>query len=125
MLDFVIGYSMGQRTASRSAMLARGAAAADGTLHANRIEDLNERIDRLLMIVRGMWALMEEQGMTPDQLIAKVDEIDMEDGQRDGHFRPPPADCPSCGSKVPSGLAACQICGTGVPTDTTNPLGQI
>lgn len=125
MLDFIIGYTMGQGTASRSAMLARSAAAADGTIHTGRIEDLNERVDRLLMIVRGMWALMEEQGLTADQLIAKVNEIDMKDGEMDGVARPKPADCPSCGSKVAPGLHACQFCGASVAASNEDPLSQI
>ena len=42
MLEFFLGYSMGERTASRSASLARSAAVADGTRHTNRIEDLDD-----------------------------------------------------------------------------------
>ncbi|MGA7098461.1 MAG: hypothetical protein WB245_12930 [Acidimicrobiia bacterium] len=125
MLDFVLGYGMGQRTASRAAMLARSAAAADGTIHTNRIEDLNERIDRMLMIVRGMWALMEEQGLTADQLIAKMNELDTKDGEVDGLMRPQPRDCRSCGSKVAAGLDACQFCGARVTNDDSDPIGQI
>ncbi len=65
MLDFYFGYAMGQGTASRAAALARSAAVADGTLHTNRIEDLNERVDRLVMILRATLSLLEEQGITP------------------------------------------------------------
>jgi hypothetical protein len=125
MLEYFIGYSMGERSASRAASLARSAAVADGTLHSNRIEDLNERIDKLLMIVRAMWALMEEQGMTADQLMEKLEEIDLEDGVADGRVRPPLVECPSCQSKVAPGLRNCQLCGTEVRTENGHPLGQI
>jgi hypothetical protein len=54
MLEFVLGYTAGQQTASRAAALARDAAVADGTLHTNRIEDLRERIDSMAMILRAM-----------------------------------------------------------------------
>ena len=110
MLEYFIGYGMGQKTATRAATLARSAAVADGTLHTNRIEDTNERVDKLLMIVRAVWALLEEQGYTAEQLKAKLEEIDLEDGVLDGQVRLPLAECPSCQSKVAPGLRACQLC---------------
>jgi hypothetical protein len=125
MLEYFIGYGMGQKTATRAATLARSAAVADGTLHTNRIEDTNERVDKLLMIVRAMWALLEEQGYTAEQLSAKLEEIDLEDGVLDGQVRLPPAECPSCQSKVAPGLRACQLCGTEVRPDTGHPIDQI
>ena len=125
MLEYFIGYGMGQKTATRAATLARSAAVADGTLHTNRIEDTNERVDKLLMIVRAMWALLEEQGYTAEQLSAKLEEIDLEDGVLDGQVRLPPVECPPCQSKVAPGLRACQLCGTEVRPDTGHPIDQI
>ncbi|MGH8872974.1 MAG: hypothetical protein ACRDWS_13460 [Acidimicrobiia bacterium] len=125
MLEFFLGYSMGERSATRNASLARSAAVAGGTLHTNRIEDLNERIDKLLMIVRAMWALLEAQGMTADQLKAKIEEIDLLDGVADGQVRSQVVECPSCQSKVARGLRNCQLCGTQVRSDTGHPLSQV
>lgn len=125
MLEFMLGYSAGSATASRAASLARDAAVAAGTLHTNRIEDANERIDELAIIVRAMWSLMEEQGMTPDQLVAKIEEIDLEDGVADGKVTQLPVDCPSCDSKVPPGLANCQYCGAEVVATAEHPLDDI
>lgn len=96
----MLGYTAGQRTASRAASLARSAAVGDATLHTNRIEDVNERVDRLAMIVRAMWALLEEQGYTAEQLIAKLEELDLADGEIDGKVTQQALDCPSCQSKV-------------------------
>jgi hypothetical protein len=126
MLPFVIGYSSGSRTASRAASLARSIAAADGTHHTNRIEDLNERIDAMALIIRGMWSLLEESGYTADQLLDKMEEIDLADGTADGQVTPRPIDCRSCGSKVAPGLDKCQFCGTPVAGgDPPHPLGEI
>jgi hypothetical protein len=77
------------------------------------------------MVVRAMWALLEEQGYTAEELGAKLEEIDLEDGVLDGHVRPPLVDCPSCQSKVAPGLTNCQFCGTEVRDDTGHPLGQL
>jgi hypothetical protein len=125
MLEFVLGYSAGSATASRAASLARDAAVAVGTRHTNRVEDLNERIDELALILRGMWALMEEQGITTDQLMAKIEEIDLADGVADGQVTKGPVDCPGCDSKVAPGLAKCQFCGADVTDANGHPLGQV
>jgi hypothetical protein len=125
MLEFYLGYSMGQSSAVKAASLARSAAVADGTHHTNRIEDLNERIDRLVMILRATLALLEEQGITPERLMAKVEELDLQDGTDDGRVRQNIVECPSCESKVAPGLRNCQLCGTQVRTDIGHPLSQV
>lgn len=125
MLEFILGYSAGHRMASGAASLARSAAAADGTLQTHRLEDANARIDRLAMIVRAIWALLEEQGMTADQLVSKIEELDLADGALDGAIRPQPVDCPSCDSKVAPGLDACQFCGSRVRNNDGDPMAGV
>jgi hypothetical protein len=125
MFEFILGYHAGSRTASRAASLARSAAVADGTVHTNRIEDLNERIDQLAMIVRGMWALLEEGGVTPEQLMAKLEELDLQDGVADGKVTRGPVDCPSCDSRVAAGLSNCQFCGAEIDSGGDHPLGRL
>jgi hypothetical protein len=124
-LDFYLGYAMAQQTATRAASLARSAAAADGTRHSNRIEDLNERVDRLVMILRATLALLEEQGITPELLMAKIEELDLQDGTDDDRVREGVVDCPSCQSKVAPGLRRCQFCGTEVRADDGHPIDSI
>lgn len=125
MLDFVIGYAAGSRTAARAAAMARSSAVAEVSNHTNRVEDLNERINSLAMIVRAMWALLEEQGLTQEQLVAKLDELDLLDGTDDGQMRRAALDCPSCDSKVAAGLTKCQFCGAEVQPLDDSPLGAI
>ena len=104
--------------------MARSAAASDVTVHSSRVEDLSERIDEMALVLRGIWALLEEQGFTNERLLAKLEELDHADGTLDGRVKRPPSTCPSCEAKVPPGLAKCQYCGTDVPVDD-HPLGQI
>jgi len=125
MLEFVLGYNLGQKSAAKASALSRSAMDTDGTRPINRIEDLDERIDKLAMIVRAMWSLLEGQGLTADQLIAKLEEIDLLDGAIDDQVRPAVVDCPSCHSKVAVGLTACQFCGTEVRTEAGHPLTKI
>lgn len=121
----MLGYGAGSATASRAASLARSAAVADGTMHTHRIEDLSERIDELALILRGMWALLEDGGVTTEQLMAKLEELDMSDGVADGRVRRGPVDCPGCDSKVPGGLTRCQYCGADVVREDDHPLGHL
>ena len=122
-LEFLLGYNMGGRSATRAASLARSAAVADGTHHTNRIEDLNERIDRLSLVVRAMWAVLEDQGYTAEELRSKLEALDLEDGVLDGQSREKVGECHSCQSKVAIGLVNCQFCGTEVRAGNTHPLG--
>ncbi|MFZ0013543.1 MAG: hypothetical protein WAL25_05440, partial [Acidimicrobiia bacterium] len=66
-----------------------------------------------------------EQGLTTEQLMAKLEELDARDGVTDGRMTSMPTPCVSCGSKVPADLTKCQFCGAEVPNVDDHPLGQI
>ena len=122
MLEFALGMSAAQKGAARSASLARSMGAGDAGRQANLLEDMNDQFDRILLIIQAMWALMEEQGFTEEQLIAKIQELDSQDGSVDGRARSAPSDCRECGSKVAAGLIRCQICGSEIPGVTPSPF---
>lgn len=124
MFEFFLGYSAGSATASRAATLARSAATADGLRNSNRVEDVNERLDQLMIVVRAMWSLMEKQGLTPQDLEAEIDHLDQLDGVADGAIRSAPVPCSSCDSMVAPGLKACQFCGAPVTRDD-HPLSGV
>lgn len=126
MLEFVIGYTAGAKSAGRASALSSAMSSDGGSHHTTRIEDLNERVDKLAMIVKAMWSLMEEQGVSPEQLIAKLEEIDGADGELDGQVTRSVKDCRSCGSKVAAGLPNCQFCGAAVqPDEDEHPIGHV
>jgi hypothetical protein len=76
------------------------------------VAELDARVDRLLLVIEAMWGMMKEQGLTDEQLAARIAEIDNSDGIIDGRRVIPAVTCKSCGSKVMGGLPRCQICGT-------------
>lgn len=98
---------------------------ASGNVHSHSLEDMNERVDSMALILRALWALLEEQGLTADQLIDKIEELDLLDGKADGKVTALATDCPSCGSKVAAGLNKCQFCGTDVRAEDPGPLGDL
>ena len=104
---------MGHRTKARAAGMSVVANHMVGTGNAiEAVEELDARVDRLLLVIEAMWSMLKEQGMTDEQLAARIAAIDTADGVVDGRRILPPVTCRSCGSKVMGGLPRCQICGT-------------
>jgi hypothetical protein len=80
-----------------------------------RTDDAEDDIMRLVLITQAMFELVGERlGITQDELMARIHEIDARDGTVDGRITPSPRDCPSCQAKVPAGRDNCQFCGTAV-----------
>lgn len=108
----IAGYVMGQRAAARAGAFSVVANHIGGGSSAAALEALDERVDRLLLVVEALWGLLKEQGLTDEQLAARIAELDAADGAADGRRAPAAVTCRSCGSKVAAGLPRCQICGT-------------
>ena len=113
-LGFLTGYVLGQRDASQSALRA-AAMPVPGSASTEHILDVDERVDRLLLVVAAMWSLLEDTGLTEEQLEQRMQELDESDGVADGKLTPETVTCANCGAAVPGELPACQFCGTPVP----------
>ena len=109
MSGFLVGYLMGSRTATRAA--AAAAAMPQAGVGESRVLSVDDRVDRLTLIVEAMWELLEESGFSEEALQAKVEEIDGRDGRTDGKVVRPPVQCTKCGSSSPAGRPTCQMCG--------------
>jgi hypothetical protein len=112
--SFLTGYVLGQRDASTTAMRAAAVPVA-GSASTEHILDVDERVDRLLLVVAAMWSLLEETGLSVEQLEERIRRLDEADGSADGRLTKPPVTCGNCGAAVPGELSACQFCGTPVP----------
>lgn len=110
------GYVMGQKSAAQASAFARSAGSADAVRHTVKLNDVDDRIDRLLLLVEAMWSLLRDQGYTDEELAARLAELDAADGTSDSRRTTLAQDCRECGSKVAAGLAACQFCGAATPT---------
>jgi hypothetical protein len=74
---------------------------SDASANARRGEretaELRETVDRLVLACEAMWALLGERaGLSQEDLLAKVREIDLLDGTLDGRLRRQSKNCPSC-----------------------------
>lgn len=121
-LTFLTGYVLGQHGA-QSARLASSVAGRAGASSTD-ILDLNDRVDRLILVVDAMWSLLEEAGFTDEQLVERIERIDLSDGTADGKRRPEASTCSNCEAKVPGDLPACQFCGTAV-SGASDPIAKV
>jgi hypothetical protein len=121
-LTFLTGYVLGQHGA-QSAKLASVVAGRSGA-SSNDVLDLNDRVDRLILVVDAMWSLLEDAGYTDEQLVERIEQIDLMDGTADGRRKPEATICRSCEAKVPGELPSCQFCGTPV-LGASNPIDTV
>ncbi|MBV6459022.1 MAG: hypothetical protein HONBIEJF_02161 [Fimbriimonadaceae bacterium] len=61
------------------------------------VDEVADRVDALQLSCAAMWELLGEKlGVTDDQLIAKMQEIDARDGNEDGRMFSAEEVCPEC-----------------------------
>ena len=121
-LNFIAGYVLGQRGAGRAAGMASSAATFAASPTA-KIQALDDRIDRLMLVVESMWSLLEESGYTAEQLMERIRTLDGSDGAVDGRAAKSYGRCRECGAVLGRGLPNCQFCGH--PTGVVDPFGQV
>lgn len=125
MFDFLTGYVLGERAASRAAALSRDSAAAAGAATAGELADLEARLDRLVLVVEALWSLLAESGYTDSQLADRIRALDAADGTADGRLTPRPVPCRSCGAMVEAGRETCAFCGTAVSSPPGSPVSSV
>lgn len=73
--------------------------------------ELSARLDKLVLVTHAMWStLAEKAGVTDDDLIRRMTEIDAQDGTVDGRVTRQPVRC-SCGAMVCHKFSRCLFCG--------------
>jgi hypothetical protein len=119
-VEFLAGYLMGTRMAGRAGRLAASAGMMSQPTTAGKHLDLDERLDRLAVVVEAMWALLEESGHSAEDLEAKVAEL------AERLITTPIASatpCRKCEALVPRAMDHCQFCGE--PTEGGSPFAGL
>ena len=76
---------------------------------------LEERVERLTLVCRAMWELLNSHtGLTEDQLLDQMSEVDLSDGQLDGVYRSI-VHCAKCQRRVSGRQPNCLYCGAVLP----------
>lgn len=78
---------------------------------------LQRRLERLALACQGMWELLRDRhGVSEEELAAKILEIDLRDGAKDGRMLTQIIDCPKCHAKTNSKRPSCVMCGEALST---------
>ena len=88
-------------------------ARADARKAASTVALMQHHVERLLMITEALWDILKEQhGYTDEDLVKRVQQIDMRDGKLDGKVAAAGVKtCPSCKRPISGRHAACIYCG--------------
>ena len=108
------------RVADRMAATARAGDAAKRARDAHtRTVDLAAKTDRALLVCEALWTILRDKlGVPEDELVQRVNDIDLTDGRLDGKVRKPKAhSCPSCGRTIAKRFPKCIYCGQPVVHD--------
>lgn len=96
--------------AGRAASLPSSAEFFAPTLSSDA-DKLEDRLNRLSIVVEAMWSLLEDAGYSREDLAERIEQVDAADGQTDGRAVRPALRCPQCDSAVAADAALCQFCG--------------
>jgi hypothetical protein len=106
------GYAMG--SIRRDMENAREAASAKSQAQSTRLalESLEDRVDRLMLVNMALWELLRERTeLSEEDLLQKVQEIDLRDGKPDGKVSQEIAKCPKCNRTMSTRHGRCLYCG--------------
>lgn len=109
-MSFIFGYLAGTQAAARMGAMARSNTSFAPAV-SSESDKLSDRLDRMALVIEAMWSLLEENGYSPDDLAARIEEMDVADGVRDGRVQKPPVRCRACEAMMSADSPACQICG--------------
>lgn len=119
MLEFFWNLRQQQQIKTNAAV-----AASDARVHEASLADVNSRLERLALVTQALSELLAERAHVSEaDFVAKIDEIDMRDGVRDGRAGPTARACPKCGRPSPGHRDRCLYCGANLGTPT--PFGGL
>lgn len=79
---------------------------------ARLVRDLEERLNQLTLVNMAIWSLVQERtGLTDQDLVQRIQEIDLSDGQLDGKVRTQIQTCPHCQRTLSQKHNRCLFCG--------------
>ena len=80
------------------------------------VDALAGRLGHLALACQAMWEILRDHhGVNEAELKAKMLEVDLRDGAKDGVMGTTVLTCPTCGSRTNSKRPMCIICGVPVP----------
>ncbi len=83
------------------------------------LEYTQAHLERTMMICEALWTFLKEKhGYTDQDLVERVEEIDLRDGVLDGRVSASePTPCPNCGRNTSRKKMLCLYCSTPIEPD--------
>ena len=77
-----------------------------------RASNVGADVDRLYLVVEALWQIVREQSdVTDEELVQRVQDIDLRDGVLDGKVAPEVRQCEGCGRRLGRRHPKCIYCG--------------
>ena len=107
------------RQPDRYARIAARQAAAAARKVETDLEFSKCDIERLLMITEALWTILKEQhGLDDEELVRRIEDIDLQDGTLDGRVAPSERQkCSKCDITINKRHPFCIYCGEAVSAD--------
>ncbi len=105
--------------AADQASSSAGSSAGSSAARANtNVRYLQKDVERLTMICEAMWSMLRDKlGVDDEELMARIAELDLSDGEADGRKEVSgPAMCPKCSRPNSRRHDFCIYCGTLIRT---------
>ncbi|MCE9532225.1 MAG: hypothetical protein K8T89_14065 [Planctomycetes bacterium] len=113
MLDFF--WQLPQQPPISQAEVNSGAARREIQDHHARLRDLEQQLERVTLVSQALWELLRDRsGITEDQLVDKITEVDLRDGTKDNRLSPRVVACPKCERNITTRHQRCIYCGSAV-----------
>lgn len=84
--------------------------------YSDRVRALETQVNNMALACQAMWELLRTRvSITEQELLAKMNEVDLRDGAKDGRMTPVLTNCPACGKPSNSKNSSCMYCGAAIP----------
>ena len=89
-----------------------GAAESNARAAKRNVRQVEERVERLHLVCMAMWSLIQDKtDLTEQDLLKRVEEIDLMDGQADGKANRTVSKCRECDRVMSPRHRHCLYCG--------------
>jgi hypothetical protein len=76
------------------------------------LDDFARRVEALALANQALFEILRERtGITDDEVLARMQQIDLRDGTKDGRMGGKPTTCPRCGRRANTVRKHCIYCG--------------
>lgn len=116
MLDFF--WNLRQQQQISQTEIASSSAKREIQDHHGRLRDIEQQLARVTLVSQALWELLRDRtGLTEDELVDKITEVDLRDGAKDNRLTTQVVACPKCQRNITTKHLRCIYCGMEVPKE--------